>query len=111
MEQITEPQIDLFAANLPSMDEIRKLSEFVHSSERNQLNFSEQAEQDIGKTGPKASLAAGIGLFILGRNAEAADKLQKAKNLYTWPLRFVELPNSTRQLKTYKAVSTMRPIH
>ena len=80
MEPTTEFEINLFAANLPTMDEIGKLSELVHSSERNQLTFSEQVEQNMDKTGQKASLAVGIGLFILGRNAEAVDKLQKAND-------------------------------
>jgi len=80
MEPTTEFEINLFAANLPTMDEIGKLSELVHSSERNKLTFSEQVEQNMDKTGQKASLAVGIGLFILGRNAEAVDKLQKAKD-------------------------------
>jgi len=80
MEPIIEPGIDLLAKDLPSMDEIKKLSEFVHSSEINLLNFSEQLEENLNKGGQKASLATGIGLFIVGRNAEAAKKLQKAKD-------------------------------
>ena len=80
MEPITEPGIDLFAKDLPSIDEIKKLSEFVHTSESNQLNFSEQLEENMSKSGPKTSLAIGIGLFIVGRNAEATKKLQKAKD-------------------------------
>jgi len=80
MEPITEFGINLFADNLPSMDEIRQLSEFVHSSEANLISFSEQVEQNLAKTGQKASLATGIGLFILGRNDEAAEKLKKARN-------------------------------
>jgi len=79
MEPITEPGINLFARDLPSMDEIKKLSEFVHSSEINLLNFSEQLDENISRTGQKASLATGVGLFIVGRNAEAAKKLQQAK--------------------------------
>jgi len=78
MEPITEPEVDLFAKDLPSIDEIKGLSEFVHSGEANQLNFGEQVESNMAKTGQKASLAVGIGLFILGRNAEAVEKLQKA---------------------------------
>jgi len=80
MEPITECEVDLFADELPSMDEISKLSKFVHSSEINQLNFSEQLEDNLSRTGQKASLAVGIGLFILGRNAEAAKRLKKAKD-------------------------------
>jgi DNA-directed RNA polymerase subunit alpha len=78
MEPITEPGIDLFANELPSMDAIKKLSEFVHSGEANLLKFGEQVESNMSRTGQQASLAAGIGLYILGRNAEAVEKLQKA---------------------------------
>jgi DNA-directed RNA polymerase subunit alpha len=80
MEPITEPEVNLFARELPSMDEIQKFSEFVHSSESNLLNFSEQLEENMDTGGQKASLATGIGLFIVGRNAEAVKKLQKAKD-------------------------------
>jgi len=80
MEPITECQIDLFANNLPSMDEIRKLSEFVHSSEANLIAFGEQVEENMPRTRQKASLATGIGLFILGSDAEAVEKLEKAKD-------------------------------
>jgi len=80
MEPITECEIDLFAGSLPSMDEIKQLSEFVHTSERNQIAFGEQLEENLSRTGQKASLAVGIGLFIAGRNAEAVKKLKKAKD-------------------------------
>jgi len=78
MESVTESGIGLFADNLPSMEEIKALSEFAHSGEKNRNSFAEQVEANMSKTGQKASLALGIGLYILGRNAEAADKLAKA---------------------------------
>jgi DNA-directed RNA polymerase subunit alpha len=80
MEPITECQVDLFADSLPSMDKIRKLSGFAHSAEANLLTFSQQVEENISRTGQKASLSLGIGLFILGRDAEAIQKLTKAKD-------------------------------
>ncbi len=80
MEPITEPGIDLVANELPSMDEIKKLSEFVHSGEANQITFGEQVESNMSKTGQKASLAVGIGLYILGRSTKAVEKLQKAND-------------------------------
>ncbi|HEW79807.1 MAG TPA: tetratricopeptide repeat protein [Phycisphaerales bacterium] len=80
MEMTTESGIDLFADNLPSMDEIKRLAEIVHSSESNRIAFSEQLEENLSKTGQNALLAAGIGLFILSRNEEAAGKLKKAKD-------------------------------
>ena len=80
MEPVTESGIDLFADELPSMDQIETLAGHVHSSEKNRIDFSEQLEANMTRTGQKASLALGIGLFILGRNAEAAEKLAKAKD-------------------------------
>jgi len=80
MESITELGIDLFAKDLPSMDEIKTLSEAVHCSESNQIFFSEQVDANMSRQSPKVRLAVGIGLFILGRNTEAAAKLQKARD-------------------------------
>jgi DNA-directed RNA polymerase subunit alpha len=80
MEPVAEPGVDLFAKDLPSIEEIKKLSQFVHSSESNQINFSEQLEENMSKGGQKASMATGIGLFIVGRNDEAIKKLQKGKD-------------------------------
>jgi DNA-directed RNA polymerase subunit alpha len=80
MEQIIELEIDLFAENLPSMDELKTLSEQAHCGESNLLKFGEQVESHLEENGQKARLAAGIGLFILGRNEEAIGKLQKAQD-------------------------------
>jgi len=80
MEPVAESEIKLFADELPSMEEIAKLSHFVRSSEANQLKFTEQVEANMSRTSPKTVLAVGIGLSILGRYAEAAEKLQKAKD-------------------------------
>jgi DNA-directed RNA polymerase subunit alpha len=80
MESTTESGIDLFGDENVIMDDIKKLSGHAHSSERNMLDFSEQVEANMSRTGQKANLDVGIGLFILGRNAEAAEKLAKAKD-------------------------------
>ena len=80
MGPITEPGIDLFAGKSLSMDEIKTLSEFIHSGEANRISFNEQVESKMSKTGQNASLAVGIGLFILGRYAEAAKKLAKGND-------------------------------
>ncbi|MGA1980308.1 MAG: DNA-directed RNA polymerase subunit alpha C-terminal domain-containing protein [Sedimentisphaerales bacterium] len=80
MEPITECQIDLFADTIPSLDDIGKLSCFVHSSEANRIAFSKQVEENMSGTSQKAFLATGIGLFILGSNAEAVKRLEKAKD-------------------------------
>ena len=80
MEQIIELEIDLFAENLPSMDEIKTLSEQAHCGESNLLKFGEQVESHKDENGQKARLAVGIGLFILGRDEEAIKKLKKAQD-------------------------------
>ena len=81
MEPIAECQIDLFADKLPSADEIEKLSAFVHSSEASLLAFRAQVEENMSKTGQKTLLPTGIGLFILGRDAEAIQKLSQSRIL------------------------------
>ncbi len=80
MGAIAEMGIDLFGDSLPSLDEIKKLSEQVHSSERNEIGFGEQLEANLAGTGQKACLAAGIGLYIARKDSEAVDKLQKARD-------------------------------
>ena len=79
MESTTEPGIDLFADELPSMDEIKKLSEYVHSGERNMISFGEQVESHMSDSGQKASLSVGIGLFMLGRNGEAVARARRVQ--------------------------------
>jgi len=85
MEQTTQqptgwqaPQISLFGDDLPSLDRIRKLAQYVRSSEAACLTFSGQVQENIAKTSPKSRLAVGIALYILGRDQEAVEKLEKA---------------------------------
>ena len=75
MAPIAEAEIDLFGTELPDFSGIKKLSDFVNSSETNQNAFAEQIEKNS-----KNDLATGIGLFILGKNPEALEKLQKARD-------------------------------
>lgn len=113
MEPITEPGIDLFADDLPSMEEIKKLSEVVHSSESDQISFSEQLEANMSRTSPRAVLAVGIGLYIVSRDADAVRKLEKAKDrkekfIYL-AFAFGEWADSMRQSRACKRASIMRP--
>jgi DNA-directed RNA polymerase subunit alpha len=106
MVLLTEPGIDLFADNLPSMDRIKTLSEFVRSSEKNLTSFNEQMQSNMTKTGPKASLAHGIGLYILGRNAEAAEKLEKGNDCKE---KYIYLAYAHRRLSQFdKAISNLQ---
>jgi DNA-directed RNA polymerase subunit alpha len=80
MEPITDCGINLFADTLPSMDELNKLSDFVHSSEINLMNFNQEVEENISRTSAKAVLAVGIGFYILGKNADSVEKLKKGND-------------------------------
>ena len=98
MEQTAELQVNLFREPLPSMEEIRTLSHLVHSSEVNEHRFTEQVEQNRGKTSALTALETGIGLFILGRYGEAVDKLQKGQDCKE---KFMYLAFAQRQTKRF----------
>jgi DNA-directed RNA polymerase subunit alpha len=78
MEPMSELKIDLFNNAMPSLDEIQKISKEVNASEFNQIAFTEQLEAHQKKSSPEDLLRVGVGLYILGRHGEAADKLQNA---------------------------------
>ncbi|HUT30505.1 MAG TPA: DNA-directed RNA polymerase subunit alpha C-terminal domain-containing protein [Sedimentisphaerales bacterium] len=105
MESTTEKGIDLFSDELPSLGEIKKLSEAVHSSERNLIAFSERLEGNLSQGGTKAALAQGIGLFIVGRDAEAAARLAKAKDCKE---KYLYLGYALRRIKEFeKAIESL----
>ena len=106
MEQLAEPGIDLFGETLPSLEEIKSLSEKIHSSEKNQMDFTEQVEAHISETSKRTLTALGIGLFILGRNAEAVEKLKKAKDCKE---KFVYLAYALRRIGEFdKAIQNLQ---
>lgn len=99
MEQtVAQTQIDLFAENLPSLDEIKQLALSVNSSEAAQIAFAEQVEANLSSTSTKTLLAVGIGLYILGRNSDAVAKLQKAKDCKE---KFIHLAFALRRLNRF----------
>ena len=99
MEAISAHPTELFADNLPSMEQIKKLSDYIHSSEANMLSFKEQLDQNLSKIGQKADIASGIGLFILGRYEESAEKLNKAKDCIE---KFIYLAYAQRNIGRYE---------
>lgn len=106
MEPVMESGIDLFADDLPSMDEIKTLSEFIHCGEANIINFNEQVESNTSRTGQKACLATGIGLSILGRNAEAVEKLEKGTDCKE---KYLHLAYALRWMGEYeKAIESLQ---
>ena len=81
MEQVAaETVIDLFGETIPTLEQLKILAGQVHSSEKNIEEFSQQVESHMSETAKQAAEALGIGLYILGKNTEAIEKLQKAKD-------------------------------
>jgi len=91
MASITE--VNLFGDELPAFNEIKKLSVLVNSSEINRYEFAELIEENS-----KNSLAAGIGLVIIGKNADAIDKLKDAKDCGE---KFIYLAYAHRKLNMF----------
>ena len=80
MEYTTALEINLFGEQLPSMDELRALSQAINSSESSRIRFAGDIEARLKDTSADMAVAVGIGLFILGRYAEAVEKLQKGRD-------------------------------
>lgn len=99
MDQTTELQMNLFREQLPSMEEIRAISRFVHSREANKQRFVEQVEQNLNSASAMGRLQTGIGLFILGRYREAVEKLQKGKDCQE---KFMYLAFTLQRLRRYE---------
>ena len=77
MEPTAELEMDIFAIETPSFAQIDQLREHVQTCEANRVRFCEQLEAKL-ETAPPMSV--GLGLHLLGRHAEAIEKLQKAKD-------------------------------
>ena len=73
MVSLTETQINLFGKELPGLNEIEKLASLINSGEKSKLDFAKQIKKNT-----RNHLAAGIGLYILGNNEQAVEKLKKA---------------------------------
>jgi DNA-directed RNA polymerase subunit alpha len=73
-------EIDLFAKELPSVQEIQQLSNYVHSNSTNLEEFSMQVEENSSSKSSTTRTAAGIGLYITGKYAQAVEMLKKGKD-------------------------------
>ncbi|MHC4265360.1 MAG: tetratricopeptide repeat protein [Planctomycetota bacterium] len=80
MEESAQCEVDLYAEILPSIDKIKQLGNYVHSSESNVISFTEKVEHNLNTRNQSINLANGIGLYILGRTGEAVDKLKKGND-------------------------------
>jgi len=99
MEQTVAREVDLFGATLPSIEQIQDLTDFVNRSESAKEQFAWAVEQNVSKTGASAMLGGGIGLYILGRDGQAIEKLQKCEDCSH---KYLYLAFAQRQLGRYQ---------
>ncbi|MBE0534646.1 MAG: tetratricopeptide repeat protein [Phycisphaerae bacterium] len=75
MATITGSEVDLFGSNLPDTDTIQKLGAWVNSGESNRVAFEKKVKENLSN-----SLAAGIGLYLLGKYRDAIPLLEKGRD-------------------------------
>lgn len=80
MQTTNTCEIDLFAKELPSPQEIQQLSNYVHSSSINLEEFSRQLEENSSSKSSTVRTAAGIGFYITGQYTRAVEMLEKGKD-------------------------------
>lgn len=74
MVSLADAPVNLFGAEIPSLEDIKKLWQFVNSSERNRIKFAEEAAKQSN------ALVQGIALLLCGKPGEAVGKLNKGKD-------------------------------
>ncbi len=74
MVSLTDVPVDLFAGELPSFEDIKKLWQFVNSSERNRIAFREKADDQSD------ALVQGIALLLCGDVSGSLKKLNMGKD-------------------------------
>jgi DNA-directed RNA polymerase subunit alpha len=85
--------IDLFGSEDLSLGELRKLDTLVNSSEISKIAFGEQIDANS-----KKKLQAGMGLTMIGQNAEAVTLLKKAKDCKE---KFLYMGTALRKLRKF----------
>ena len=78
MEIIEQSKVDIFADRLPSMEQLAELVGAVNSTEAGRLKFEQKVQENMADKSAGKNLAVGIGLYILSKYQQAAEKLQNA---------------------------------
>jgi len=71
MVSLADAPVNLFGGTLPSIENIKKLWQYVNASESNRIKFREEAEKQSDAT------VQGIALLMCGKTADAIEKLNK----------------------------------
>src|SRR3989339_768314 len=99
METITEHGVDLLAKELPSVEQIGRLCDFVNSGEARRLEFRSKLADTLSQNTPDALLRGGIGLYILRDYPAAIEKLETAKDC---PEKFFYLAMAQKAVRRYE---------
>ena len=79
MESTSELGHELFSAQ-PSLELIKRVTRSAHANAIDLQKFTDDVLSHLDKSSPEDLLKVGIGLHIIGRAAEAVEKLQGAKD-------------------------------
>ena len=99
METITEHGVDLLAKELPSVEQIGRLCDFVNSGEARRLEFRSKLADTLSQNTPDALLRGGIGLYILRDYPSAIEKLETGKDC---PEKFFYLAMAQKAVRRYE---------
>ncbi len=99
MEAIAGSKVDLFAENLPGLEDIQKLSNYVNSSNHNYIEFEKKIKQQLDNVKASNALPTGVALYILGDYEKAVEILDKAKDQKE---KFLFQAFSFRNMKNYE---------
>lgn len=77
MISLEELGTDLFSDQLPSLEELCGLGEWVNSAALNKVQIAKELEE---KASNCDDVAVGIGLYIVGQYEQAVEKLQKSRD-------------------------------
>ncbi|MCI0498456.1 MAG: tetratricopeptide repeat protein [Planctomycetales bacterium] len=73
MVSLADAPVNLFGAELPSFDQIKKLGQFVNASEANRIKFRQEADKQSD------ALVQGLAMLLCGQTRDAIEKLTKGK--------------------------------
>jgi DNA-directed RNA polymerase subunit alpha len=74
MVSLADAPVNLFGSEIPSVEDLKKLWQFVNASESNRIKFAEEANKQSN------TVTQGIALLFCGQPAAAVEKLEKGKD-------------------------------
>ena len=99
MVSLADAPVNLFGGTLPSIEDIKKLWQYVNASELNRIKFCKEAEKQTD------AIVRGIALLMCGDSTEAVEQLSKGKDClqkhYMLGCAYRSLKNYDKALKQF----------